>query len=284
MSFADLLNKPLPSKTTYTESSDEFSGTSTIGSTVGQGNPILAGKPTSDESRSAFLKASPAAVQESDESEAELDSAELDDIDNGDLEDIDLSELSDEELAQLEEDISDSDIDDAVGDEPEITLTPEEEKEADDLMGVAATTELIKSELSAEEQCKFYESVDAKIAVFENLLLESDLYTTDSNVVTEGTRRIFQKTRVQFSKKDRMAQLFAVAVNVSAKAHNDPLYTKYQKILRIRRITRAKLRKKYRGEAVRRMKIYYQRLKNSKSPVLNKVAKSVAPTETTNKK
>lgn len=284
MSFADLLNKPLPSKTTYTESSDEFSGTSTIGSTVGQGNPILAGKPTSDESRSAFLKASPAAVQESDESEAELDSAELDDIDGGDLEDIDLSELSDEELAQLEEDISDSDIDDAVGDEPEITLTPEEEKEADDLMGVAATTELIKSELSAEEQCKFYESVDAKIAVFENLLLESDLYTADSNVVTEGTRRIFQKTRVQFSKKDRMAQLFAVAVNVSAKAHNDPLYTKYQKILRIRRITRAKLRKKYRSEAIRRMKIYYQRLKNSKSPVLNKVAKSVAPTETTGKK
>ena len=284
MSFADLLNKPLPSKTTYTESSNEFSGTSTIGSTVGQGNPILVGKPTSDESRSAFLKASPAAVQESDESEAELDSAELDDIDDGDLEDIDLSELSDEELAQLEEDISDSDIDDAVGDEPEITLTPEEEKEADDLMGVAATTELIKSELSAEEQCKFYESVDAKIAVFENLLLESDLYTTDSDVVTEGTRRIFQKTRVQFSKKDRMAQLFAVAVNVSAKAHNDPLYTKYQKILRIRRITRAKLRKKYRSEAIRRMKIYYQRLKNSKSPVLNKVAKSVAPTETTGKK
>ena len=274
MSFADLLNKPLPSKTTYTESSNEFSGTSTIGSTVGQGSPILAGQPTSDESRSAFLKASPAAVQESDESEAELDSAELDDIDDGDLEDIDLSELSDEELAQLEEDISDSDIDDAVGDEPEITLTPEEEKEADDLMGVAATTELIKSELSAEEQCKFYESVDAKIAVFENLLLESDLYTTDSDVVTEGTRRIFQKTRVQFSK------IFAVAVNVSAKAHNDPLYTKYQKILRIRRITRAKLRKKYRGEAIRRMKIYYQRLKNSKSPVLNKVAKSVAPSVT----
>ena len=148
------------------------------------------------------------------------------------------------------------------------------------MMGVAATTELIKSELSAEEQQKFYESVDAKIAVFENLLMESDLYNRSGDVVTEGTRRIFQKTRVQFSKKDRLAQLFAVAVNVSAKSHNDPLYTKYQKILRIRRITRAKLRKKYRSEAIRRMKVYYQRLKNSKSPVLNKVAKSVAPSVT----
>lgn len=258
MSFADLLNKPLPSKT-YTESVDEQPGS---GSVV---------DPVSDEPKTY------GSVQESDDSESELDASELDELED-DLDDIDLSDLSDEELAKLEEDISDSDIDDAVGDEPEVSLSPEEEREADDMMGVAATTELIKSELSAEDQQKFYESVDAKIAVFENLLMESDLYRDD--IVTEGTRRIFQKTRVQFSKKDRMAQLFAVAVNVSAKAHNDPLYTKYQKILRIRRITRAKLRKKYRGEAIRRMKVYYQRLKNSKSPVLNKVAKSVAPSTT----
>ena len=260
MSFADLLNKPLPSKT-YTESVDEQPGS---GSVV---------DPVSDEPETY------GSVQESDDSESELDASELDELED-DLDDIDLSDLSDEELAKLEEDISYSDIDDAVGDEPEVSLSPEEEREADDMMGVAATTELIKSELSAEEQQKFYESVDAKIAVFENLLMESDLYNRSGDVVTEGTRRIFQKTRVQFSKKDRLAQLFAVAVNVSAKAHNDPLYTKYQKILRIRRITRAKLRKKYRGEAIRRMKVYYQRLKNSKSPVLNKVAKSVAPNAT----
>ena len=269
MSFADLLNKPLPSKT-YTESTDE------VGTGLGNNEEV-------DTSIAAGLtpvgpKAS-SSVQESDDSESELDAVDLDDLED-DLDDIDLSDLSDEELAKLEEDISDSDIDDAVGDEPEVSLTPEEEREADDMMGVAATTELIKSELSAEDQQKFYESVDAKIAVFENLLMESDLYNRSGDVVTEGTRRIFQKTRVQFSKKDRMAQLFAVAVNVSAKAHNDPLYTKYQKILRIRRITRAKLRKKYRGEAIRRMKVYYQRLKNSKSPVLNKVAKSVAPSAT----
>lgn len=258
MSFADLLNKPLPSKT-YTESADEQPGS----------GPVV--DSDSDEPKTY------GSVQESDDSESELDASELDELED-DLDGIDLSDLSDEELAKLEEDISDSDIDDAVGDEPEVSLTPEEEREADDMMGVAATTELIKSELSAEDQQKFYESTEAKIAVFENLLMESDLYRDD--IVTEGTRRIFQKTRVQFSKKDRMAQLFAVAVNVSAKAHNDPLYTKYQKILRIRRITRAKLRKKYRGEAIRRMKVYYQRLKNSKSPVLNKVAKSVAPSAT----
>lgn len=269
MSFADLLNKPLPSKT-YTESTDD------VGTGLGNNEEV-------DTSIAAGLtpvgpKAS-SSVLESDESESELDATDLEGLED-DLDDIDLADLSDEELAKLEEDISDSDIDDAVGDEPEVSLSPEEEREADDMMGVAATTELIKSELSAEDQQKFYESVDAKIAVFENLLMESDLYNRSGDVVTEGTRRIFQKTRVQFSKKDRLAQLFAVAVNVSAKSHNDPLYTKYQKILRIRRITRAKLRKKYRSEAIRRMKVYYQRLKNSKSPVLNKVAKSVAPSVT----
>ena len=273
MSFADLLNKPLPSKT-YTESTDEV-GTELGGNSEKVDTSIAPGLTPVGNASSSVL--------ESDESESELDATDLEGLED-DLDDIDLSDLSDEELAKLEEDISDSDIDDAVGDEPEVSLSPEEEREADDMMGVDATTELIKSELSAEDQQKFYESVDAKIAVFENLLMESDLYNRSGDVVTEGTRRIFQKTRVQFSKKDRLAQLFAVAVNVSAKAHNDPLYTKYQKILRIRRITRAKLRKKYRGEAIRRMKIYYQRLKNSKSPVLNKVAKSVAPTETTNKK
>jgi hypothetical protein len=269
MSFADLLNKPLPSKT-YTESTDD------VGTGLGNNEEV-------DTSIAAGLtpvgpKAS-SSVLESDESESELDATDLEGLED-DLDDIDLADLSDEELAKLEEDISDSDIDDAVGDEPEVSLSPEEEREADDMMGVAATTELIKSELSAEDQQKFYESVDAKIAVFENLLMESDLYNRSGDVVTEGTRRIFQKTRVQFSKKDRLAELFAVAVNVSAKSHNDPLYTKYQKILRIRRITRAKLRKKYRSEAIRRMKVYYQRLKNSKSPVLNKVAKSVAPSVT----
>ena len=274
MSFADLLNKPLPSKT-YTESTDEV-GTELGGNSEKVDTSIAPGlTPVGPNASSSVL--------ESDESESELDATDLEGLED-DLDDIDLSDLSDEELAKLEEDISDSDIDDAVGDEPEVSLSPEEEREADDMMGVAATTELIKSELSAEDQQKFYESVDAKIAVFENLLMESDLYNRSGDVVTEGTRRIFQKTRVQFSKKDRLAQLFAVAVNVSAKAHNDPLYTKYQKILRIRRITRAKLRKKYRGEAIRRMKVYYQRLKNSKSPVLNKVAKSVAPTETTDKR
>ena len=270
MSFADLLNMPLHSKV-YTENSDESGdnlGTEEFSNTSSNSmnfNPV--------DSKTT------GSVQESDEDESELDAADLEGFED-DLDDIDLSELSDEELSKLEEDISDSDIDDIVGDEPEVSLSPEEEREADDMMGVAATTELIKSELSAEDQQKFYESVDAKIAVFENLLMESDLYNRSGDVVTEGTRRIFQKTRVQFSKKDRLAQLFAVAVNVSAKAHNDPLYTKYQKILRIRRITRAKLRKKYRSEAIRRMKVYYQRLKNSKSPVLNKVAKSVAPSVT----
>ena len=122
MSFADLLNKPLPSKT-YTENADEQPGS----------EPAV--DPVSDEPKTY------GSVQESDDSESELDASELDELED-DLDDIDLSDLSDEELAKLEEDISDSDIDDAVGDEPEVSLSPEEEREADDMMGVAATTEI----------------------------------------------------------------------------------------------------------------------------------------------
>ena len=255
MSFADLMRKPLPSSEGYfSESEDDYSDFS---NTDNSSNEPSDDYPAND---------SNTLEEECDSEECELDS---DDVEN--LDDIDISDLSDEELSQLEEDIADSDIDDAVGDEPEVRLSPDEEKEADDLMSLSATTELIRSELSSDDQKKFYESTDAQIAVYEGFLLESDLYT-DDDLVTEATRRIFQKTRVQFSKKDRLAQLFAVAVNVSAKAHNDPLYTRYQKILKIRRVTRAKLRKKYKAEAVRRMKVYYQRLKNSKSPVLNKIA------------
>ena len=80
---------------------------------------------------------------------------------------------------------------------------------------------------------------------------------------------------VRFSKKARLAQLFAVAVNVSAAAHNDPDYRKLKKVMKIRKMLRKKLMMKYKGEATRRMKTYFRRLKASRSSTLNKIASDV---------
>lgn len=270
MSFKDLLNKPLPSAKQKTDASLSYYDTKYYTESEDEVAEEVGGEAASTEE---YEENDPTNVNE--DSDEELDG---DDLTDDDLDDIDISSLSDEELSELEADIADSDIEDAIGDVEEVKLSPEEEKEADDLMAVSATTEVIRSELSAEEQKDFYESTEAQIAVYEGFLLESDLLSEDTDVMTEATKRKFyNKTRVQFSKKDRLAQLFAVAVNVSAKAHNDPLYTRYQKILKLRRVTRSKLRKKYKAEAIRRMKVYYQRLRSSKSPVLNKVAKKVDP-------
>ena len=41
----------------------------------------------------------------------------------------------------------------------------------------------------------------------------------------------------------------------------------------MRKILRAKLDRKYHGEAMKRMKVYYARLRNSKSNTLRKISK-----------
>ena len=190
-------------------------------------------------------------------------------------EDIDLDDLSDEELSQMEDELENQEIDNIVGEPEQVDLDPEEEKVADDLMAVSATTELINNELNAEERAQFYESArDTQIAVYEGFLLESDIQDgreIDDDLFTES--KMWRKTMVRFSKDDRKKQLYSVAVNVSARAHNDPLYFKYQKILKARKLYKRKLEKKYHAEAIKRMKVYFNRLKNSKSSVLANIGK-----------
>ena len=43
--------------------------------------------------------------------------------------------------------------------------------------------------------------------------------------------------------------------------------------MKMRKILRAKLDRKYHGEATKRMKVYFARLRKSKSSTLNKLAK-----------
>lgn len=272
MSFSDLLKKPLPSKLAQedvaTESAEEEVeeieevATETSEPTT---NPedIL-----KDMEKEVDIK-----TEDSDDDEEDDDDDEIEDLD-----DIDLSNLSDEELEEMEAELRDSDLDDAIGDVEPVELTPEEEREADDLMSLAGTTELVRSELSADEQDEFFESAqDMQIAVFEGFLLESDTLPETSegeDILTEKTK-MYSKTTIRKSADAWKAQLYSIAVNVSARAHHDTDFVKLQKVQKMRRILRRKLQKKYHAEAVRRMRVYFNRLKNSKSPVLSKLGKKM---------
>lgn len=269
MSFADLLKKPLPSKLAEekvaTESAEE------------EKEVDVAVEDAGEDSANADD-----AIQELHNTNIEMttedsDKDDDDDDDDDDLDDIDLSDLSEEELDEMEDELRDSDLDDMVGDLDPVELSPEEEREADDLMSLAGTTELLRSELNAEERAGFFESArDTQIAVYEGFLLESDIapVSEEDEVLTEA--KMYSKTSVRFSKEDRKRQLYAVALNVSARAHQDPDYIKLQKVQKMRRILKRKIQKKYHTEAIKRMKVYFNRLKASKSNILASIAKKVA--------
>lgn len=296
MSFSDILKRPLPSKSNnmFTESDDEsvFDDPDALKKQFDK----EVSEDTDDDMTSSLTDDYDSYGSDYDNSpdseyddeygdecgkgcedckeDTELDEDDIDDI-TDELEDIDLDDLTDEELSQMEDELEDQEIDNLVGEPEQVDLDPEEEKIADDLMSVSATTELLKNELNAEERAQFYESArDTQIAVYEGFLLESDIEDgrdIDDDLFTEA--KMWRKTMVRFSRDDRKKQLYSVAVNVSARAHNDPLYFKYQKILKARKLYKRKLEKKYHNEAIKRMRIYFNRLKNSKSSVLANIGK-----------
>lgn len=249
-SFSDLMNQPLPSKKNI---SDEVVQEST------------------EEMETAIIDATDecgAAVSEDIETDVNVD-----DID--DVEDDEIDDLSEEDLAKLDAELSDDVASVVVGDddEDEVDLTPEEELQADDMMSVAATTMLVNDELSVEERASFLES-EAGIAIDEGFMTESDKAELESaldGVVTEANN-YNKKMIIRLDAASKKKQLYALAVNVSAAAHHDPDYIKLKKVMKMRKVLRAKLARKYHGEAMKRMKIYFARLKSSKSKTLNKIA------------
>ena len=275
MSFSDLLKKPLPSKMNTEE---EVATESTIG--IAEEIEEMLFSESEDSTSQELTKA----IKELDNNDmATEDSDEdVDDADEmDDLDDIDLSDLSDEELDEMEAELRDSDLDDLTDDEEPVELSPEEEREADDLMSLAGTTELLKSELNAEERAAFLESAsETQIAVFEGFLLESDVLPVEESDEDMMTEKAFSsKTMVRFSAADRKAQLYAVALNVSARAHHDPDYIKLQKVQKMRRVLKRKIQRKYHAEAVKRMKVYFNRLRASKSSVLSAIGKKLNVTK-----
>lgn len=210
------------------------------------------------------------------------DATDVNDDDVDDLEgedDFDPDDLSDEELAALDRELTNGELDDVANTdgEAEVTLSPEEEIDADDMMNLAATTMLVKDELSVDERVAFLKNTDEiNTAINEGFLTDADvtemameLDMLKDDVVTEA--KYNNRMIIKLDAASKKKQLYALAVNVSAAAHNDRDYIKLKKVMKMRKILRAKLAKKYHGEATKRMKIYFKRLNASKSSTLNSI-------------
>ena len=290
MSFSDLLNKPLPSaetdeeETTTLESADPEEMEGDIGDGeegIEDDTEINQGDTTDEACGDDDTECEYGDDFEDDLEDPEGDVASVidDELDDDEDEDeLDVDDLSGEELDALDDELTDDYVDDLVGDQDEITLSPEEEMEADDMMSTAATTIVVNDELNAQEKAEFLESAEQlQIAVNEGLLLESDINDMmyDLGMVTEG-QKYNKKMLIRLDKKSKMKQLYSLAVNVSACAHHDPDFIKLKKVLRVRKQLRAKLRKKYHAEAMKRMKVYYKRLTSSKSSVLSNIGKKLS--------
>ena len=219
---------------------------------------------------------------EDDDDDEEDDDEEDDDVDDDDLDDMadDIANMSDDDLNDMASSLKEP----MVPDGPEVSLTPDEEMHADDLMQVAGTAALIRGEMNAEERTALVESVsDLRIGMTEGFLNDSlimdlkesvsDATMDDDDAFTEA--KIYNKTTVRMSKKARLNQLFEIAVITCARAHNDPSYAKYKKACKIKKFYRAQMRQRYRSEAMKRMKILFARLKQSKSPIIKSLGKKV---------
>ena len=217
-----------------------------------------------------------------DDDDEEDDDEEDDDVDDDDLDDMadDIANMSDDDLNDMASSLKEP----MVPDGPEVSLTPDEEMHADDLMQVAGAAALIRGEMNAEERTALVESVsDLRIGMTEGFLNDSlimdlkesvsDATMDDDNAFTEA--KIYNKTTVRMSKKARLNQLFEIAVITCARAHNDPSYAKYKKACKIKKFYRAQMRQRYRSEAMKRMKILFARLKQSKSPIIKSLGKKV---------
>ena len=286
MSFLDLLNKPL--EVIRESCSTEGCGTEACGNesckeeackkegcdTEACGNEAC---------KSEACKREGCKMEGDDEDDDDYEDDEDDDrddidaaMDEMDIED-ELQGMSDDEIDDLANSLLSSEIDDLSGDDDPVDLTPDEERDADDMMAVAATMGVIQNELNAQEKATLIESAaDLRIAVDEGFLMESDLRLLEESVEPVMEAAFAPKTKVKFSLKDREKQLYAIAINSCARSHNDPDYYGLQKLNRLRRIKRAKLEKKYHAEAVQRMKVYIKRLKSSKSSILSGIGKKLS--------
>lgn len=218
------------------------------------------------------------------------DDVDPDDIDDDDMDDDldsvmdDLGDLTDDDLDQVEDNLKDDDDENDDDDVEQVRLNPDEEIEADNLMQVAGTASLIRSEMNMDERAEFLESsadlTTAKLEGFINDSVIQEMEEMSKPIDLDETfqeAKIYNKNTVRLNKEARLAQLFAIAVYSSARAHNDPEYKKWKKAKKVARYYSANMRRKYKSEATKRMRVLFARLKSSKSPIVKDLGKKVDP-------
>jgi len=250
--FADLLNKPLSSKTEEPVKESFEDETINDGSVECGDNP---GIEDGDDSGVA------------DDIKGIVDDSE-DDIDG----------LTDDDLAALDSELSGSIADDLVADDDiEVDnddLSPEDEMEADDMMSLAATTMLVKDELNAQERADFVTN-EAAIAVNESFMTASDVISLkDNSYFTEA--KYNNRMRIQLNKDAKLKQLRALAVLIRARQTGDPDFVKYKKATKVKKLLFARMARKHGTKADKMAKVYLNRLMKSKSPTLSKIGSKFA--------
>ena len=304
MSFADILNKPLPSKENekpYTEGTDDNADIDK------ELNDLTEGCKTED---SEFDDTDP--VDLTDEELKELLGSDPDDDDDDTDPNADLSDIeglmaagngenpetesgscggaetecgTDPEVPGPEEAATEVDptvamsVDDPT---PAAPLEGEDDTDADNMMTIVATPMILNDTLTEEEARDFLESGDADIAIAEDLLLEeamdemvSDLYTSGDQAYTESAFASPNRP-YKMTKKARFNQLYELSLQIEARYHHDPFVPRIEKAYKIERQIKAGWRKRYGALAKKRAMNYLKRLMHSNSKGLKKAAKRMA--------
>ena len=120
------------------------------------------------------------------------------------------------------------------------------------------------------------ESGDFNILIHEGFMLESDVADfaaelgDDPSYYFEGAFAPAGKS-FKLTKAARFKQLYAISLNIEARAHNDPFYPKMQKAYKIERTIKKGWEKRYGALAKKRAIRYLRRLAQSKSGVAQKI-------------
>ena len=278
----ELLSRPLPSKSRYMFEADEMDKYSNANDAFVKADGVEPNQQYQEDDDYGYNDDDAEDAFSGGYSSYGDDDADSDDIGTDDISDIgsldDLDSLDDEELADLDRELS-GDLDDMyASDDEEEELSTDAEMDADDKMSLAATALLVNDELNADEKRDFVENESA-IAMREGFLTDADVNMITESYMSEddyfSEAKYNKPMMIRLDAESKKKQLYALAINVCAAANNDSDYRKLKKLMRLRKILRAKLDKKYHGQAIKRMKIYFNRLRKSKSPVLSNIAKKV---------
>lgn len=161
---------------------------------------------------------------------------------------------------------------------PAPPLEGDADQDADSMMAIVATPMMLDDTLTTEEARDFFESGDMDIAIAEDLILESSCDEMVEELFGSGdqefTESVFASPNrpYKMTKKARFNQLYELSLQIEARAHHDPFVPRLDKAYRIEREIKAGWRKRYGALAARRAKNYLKRLMHSNSKGLKKAA------------